>query len=267
MTYQRPVAESSGSPAGRAIRGFFRFLVRFLFVLVVGVLIGAGLYVGVPRAYRSLVQPVQQNTARLAALEQRLGQELTRLQEQNRAFEKRIATVEGEMTTLKEESAVQAQQIAGALEQIQQLESRVTQAEGDLETQQKAVEAARSELNREITDLSEQTDQVTGQTQALEGRLALLQTAQGLLKVRVLLLEGNTQDARDTLTLATAHVERATALMPEQAQTLTALRERMVGLDQLIASNSFRVGPELESLWASLMDLVWPEASAEESTS
>jgi predicted nucleic acid-binding Zn-ribbon protein len=260
MTYQQPTAESSGSPVLRAIGGFFRFLIRLIFILIVGALVGAGLYYGVPWAYRNLVQPVQQNTVHIAALEQRMAQEQTRLQDENLALQERIAALEAEMTALREQSAVQTQDIDGTAEQIQQLELRLTQVEGDLEAHQEAVEIVRSQLDSSITDLSEQADQAAEQTGELEGRLALLQTAQDLLRVHVLLLEDNSRSARDTLMLATAHSEQAATLMPEQKATLLELQGRMARLEQLIVERSFRAGPELESLWADVMDLVLPPA-------
>ena len=223
-----------------------------------GVLVGAGLYYGAPWAYRTLVQPVQQNTVRVVALEQRMAQEQTRLQDENLALQERIAALEAEMTALGEKSAVRAQDIEGVVEQIQQLELRITQAEEDLEAQQEVVEAMRSQLGSAITDLGEQTDQVAGRAEELEGRLALLQTAQDLLKVRLLLMEENSRSARDTLTLATVHLEQAVALMPEQAETFLGLQERMAELERLIGERSFRAGPELESLWADVIDLVLP---------
>lgn len=258
MTYQQPTPETSGSPALRAVGGLLLVLIRLLFVLIVGALIGVGLYYGVPWAYRSLVQPVQQNTVRVAALEQRMAQEQTRLQDENLALQERIATLEAEMTAIEENSAVQAQGIEGTVEQIEQLEGRITQAEADLEAQQNTVKAMRAELDSAIADLGEQADRTAEQAGRLEGRLALLQTAQDLVKVRLLLLEENSRSARDTLILATAHLEQAMALMPEQAETLSELQERMAGLDPLIEERSFRVLPELESLWADVMGLVLP---------
>ena len=258
MTVQQPTPTPVGSAALRVIGGFFRFLVRFLFVLIVGALIGLGLYYGVPWAYRSLVVPVQQNTVRMAALEQRMAQEQARLQEENLALQERIAALEAETTALEEKSAVQAQEIEGTAGQIVQLDSRLAQVEGDLAAQQKAVEAVRSALDSATADLGKRADQVAGRTEELEGRLALLQTAQDLLKVHLLLLEENPRSARDTLVLAQVHLEQAIRLMPEQAETLSKLQERMTALDPLIAESSFRVGPELESLWADVMDLVLP---------
>jgi len=258
MTHQQSTAKPSESPVLRAIGGFFRILVRLLFILIVGALVGAGLYYGVPWVYRSLVQPVQQNTARVAAVEQRMAQEQTRLQDENRALQERIADLEAAMTTLGEDSAVQSQDIEESVGQIEQLEQRIAQVEKDLQAQQEAGEITRSQLDSAVTDLSEQTSQVAGRAEKLEGRLALLQTTQDLLKVRLLLLEENARSAQDTLTLAIAHLEQAAELIPEQAQRLQELRGRMAGLGELIEERSFRAAPELESLWADVMDLVLP---------
>ena len=265
MTNQQPTPQASGSAFGRAVGGFFRFLVRFLFVLVVGALIGVGLFYAVPGVFRTMVQPVQRNTARLAALEQRVTKEQERLQDENLALQERVADLEAELIPLREGSAVQTQDIAGAAEQIQELGERVAQAEQDLvrqqtglAAQQEAAAATRSELGSAVDDLEEQAGQTAAKAEELEGRLALLQTAQDLLKVRLLLVEENSRGARDTLLLATAHLEQAIPLMPEQAETLSALQERMAGLEALIAEGSFRVGPELESLWADVMDMVLP---------
>jgi chromosome segregation ATPase len=237
-----------------------RFLLRLLFVLVVGALVGVGLYYGVPWVYRSLVVPVQENTVRLAALEQSLAQEQTRLQSENLAQQERIAALEAELTALREQSAVYAQEIEEGGTQIQQLDGRMTQAEEDLTAQQDTLKAARAELAGAIADLNERTGQTAGQATELEGRLALLQTAQDLLKVHLLLLEGNPRSARDTLALAATHLGQAATRMPEQAEALTALQERAAALDPLIAESNFRAGPELESLWADVMDLVLPPA-------
>lgn len=282
MTAQPPTP--SGSPVLRAIASFLRFLLRLLLVVVVIMLLGAGLYYGVPWAHRNLVQPVQDTVARVAVLEQRMDLEEEHLQERNREFQERIATLETEVTELREEATVQAQDQRALQKWNQQLEDRIAQLQGDLEAQQQEMEAAlegmRSELEGATADLDEQIEglqnrlgdaiadleqqaeesqgrleDLDGRVSGLEGRLLLLQTAQDLVKVRLLLVEDNPGTARETLMLAIAHLERARRLMPEQAETLDGMRERMVALDDLIAERSFRARPDLEALWADVMDL------------
>jgi predicted nucleic acid-binding Zn-ribbon protein len=258
MTHQQPASTPPANPILQAIGSFFRFVITLVFVLIVGTLVGVGIYYGVPWVYHSLVQPVQQNTARVTALEQRMIQEQARLQDENLTLQERIAVLETEMTTLREQSAVQAQEIEESAEQIQQLEPRITQVEQDLAAQQQVVEAFYTELHDAVTDAGAQSDQITEQTKDFEGRLALLQTAQDLLRVRILLIEGDTGSARDTIALAWGHLEQAMTLMPEQAETLLELQRRVVGLNRLIEERSFRVLPELESLWADTIDLILP---------
>lgn len=267
MTQQQPT--SSDSAFLRAVKGFFRFLVRFLFVLVVGVLLAAGLYYGAPWVYRNLVQPVQENSVRIATLEQRMDQEQERLREENQALEERITALETELSQLQEEVAVEAQDQQSLEEQHQELADRIAQVEDDLTTQEQAIEEVGSDLEEAVADLEGELADVAGeladaqaQADVLDGRLMLLQAAQDLLKVRLLLFEENERAAQETVALTVTHLDQAIARMPAQAETLEDLRERVAALDELIERNSFRVRPDLEALWADIMELVVPPPSA-----
>jgi len=267
MTQQQPT--SSDSPFLRAVEAFLRFVVRLFLALAMGALLGAGLFYGAPWAYRNLVQPVQENNARIAALEWQMSQEYSRLQEENRELRKRIVALETEVTRLGREAAAQAQVQQTLEEQIQQLEGRASQVEDvleiqqdALEEQQKGTERMRERLQNTLVEISQQAESSRERLDDLEGRLTLLQTAQDLLKVRLLLLEENPGSARDVLALAVTHMEQAILLMPAHAETLAGLQERMVELDDLIAARSFRVGLDLEALWANVMELVVPQMSS-----
>jgi chromosome segregation ATPase len=286
--------DSSGRPFLRAIGGILRFLIRLVLALIVVALIGVGIYYAAPLAYRSLVWPVQDNRARVAIMEQRMDLEQQHLQERDRALQNRIFELETEVagmetaiTELREQATVQAldQQALGA--QNRQLDDRLAQLNSELEAQQQEMEAvakemksglgdATADLNKQIEDLQERLDDVIGSLTEqveenqgnlddvsarlgdLEGRLALLQTAQDLVKVRLLLEQEDLGTARNTLDLAIAHLDQARALMPSQAEPLENLRNQMTALDDLIAQRSFRARPDLEALWADVMDLVVP---------
>jgi chromosome segregation ATPase len=286
--------DSSGRSFLGAIGGTLRFLIRLVFVLMIGALIGLGIYYGVPWAYRSLVWPVQDNRARVAILEQRMELEQQHTQEQDRALRDRLFELETEVdrmeTTiaeLREQTAVQAQDQQTLETQNRGLEEQIAQLKSELEVQQQEMEAvaeeiqsgldeATADLNNQIgglqerlggvmANLAQQVEENRGELEDayaqlgdLEGRLALLQTAQDLVKVRLLLMEENTGAARETLALAIAHLDQASALLPELAETLEELRGQMAAVDQLIAQRSFRARPDLEALWADVMDLVVP---------
>ena len=260
MASQQQSSQSAESPVLRGVRWFFRFLLRFLFVVILGLVIGWAAYSAIPWIYRNVVQGVQKNTVLIESLDERLKEQDERLQGQDDKLRQRIDEVENEVTTLQGASDVQAQDIQGAAEQIEQLDARIAGLEEDLEKQDQAVKALRSSLDSAVEDLGDESDQIAGQTAELEARLVLLQTAQDLLKVRFLLLEGSSRDANDTLALAAAHLAQALPLMPDQEERLSALQERVAGLAEIMAVNEgdYRVGLELEALWADVMDLVLP---------
>jgi len=255
---------------------FFRFLVRLTFVVVVGALLGVGLYYGVPHLYRSLVLPVREHSARIAALENRVGQQQERISENHRALQDRVAELETNLAQLHQDVGVQSQAQQALEEQNQQLDQRIMEVQRALESQEQGIAELESALGEVSSDLGERVDTVEDrlerqiedtegrvadletQGDMLMGRLTLLQTAQGLSNVRLLLLEDNIGAARDTLGLAIARLDQAYALMPAYAEDLEMVRERMVTLDDLIAERSFRVRPNLESLWNDLMDLAGP---------
>jgi chromosome segregation ATPase len=268
-----------------------RFLVRLIFVLIIGALIGAGLFYGIPWVYQRLVWPVQENSARVAILEEQVAKNSENIFDNHLALQDRVIDLENEIAELKERAAAQAQDQEVLGEESQQLAERIATLEEDLatqlETQQEDIEQVRSDvtdatadLQQEIERIREQLEEVreeTGQRievseeglNELEGqldavvtdfraRLSLLQTAQDLVKVRLLLVEDNPGAARDTLDLAVAHLNQAAELIPSQAEVLDDLRQRMLSLGDLIDERSFRARPSLEALWADVMDLAGP---------
>lgn len=260
---------ASTSPLMQGIGRLFRFLVRMIFIFTIGALIGLGLYYGVPWLYRRLILPVQENSARLAVLEARVGSQQERIAENHRVLQGRVAEVDTDLARLREDISAQGQVQQTLEEQSQQLAQRLAQVELDLEETassvgeevdeiQEQLGETQAELNRQIENTDVMVTDLETQIDRLTGRLTLLQTAQDLLKVRLLLLEENTGAARDAVALAVAHLDRASALIPPQAEDLEDLRERMLALDELIAEDSFRVRPDLEALWADVMDLVVP---------
>lgn len=270
----------SGSPFWRGVGRVLKVLLRLLVVLVFGVLIGAGFYYGIPWVYRTLVQPVQENRVRIVALEQSLEQERTRVQDEAAALRERATDLEKAVTELRETSGVQAQrlhdletrtaeiqtQIDGLVERVTDQEAAMSTLETELGEEMTALEQAlASELESEVEAALKEIDaryaEIQAQANVLEGRLALIQTAQDLLKVRLLLLEENPRAARDTVALAVDHLTRARVLTPSKSAALLNLQERIEGLDELIAQDSYRVAPELEALWADVMDMVLPSAS------
>jgi len=274
---------SSNSSFLGAVGRVLRFLIRLVFVLIVGALIGLGLFYGVPYAYRRLMWPVQENSARVAILEEQVAKNSDSIFNNRLALEDRISDLEEEVAELRDEGAARAQNQEALEREIEQLAGRVSDLEDDLRAQQKELEEAdlafsetashlteeidmigeqladaRQELSQEIEASQEGVEALGGKLDEAAVRLLFLQTAQDLLKVRLLLVEDNPGTARETLALAVEHLEQAGGLVPEQEERVEDLRDRMLAVDDLIANRSFRARPSLEALWADLMGFVTP---------
>jgi MFS superfamily sulfate permease-like transporter len=62
-------AETTSKPSFLTRMG--RFILRLIFIIIVGIALGAGIYYGVRAAYRQFIEPVQEHTLLLAELEAR----------------------------------------------------------------------------------------------------------------------------------------------------------------------------------------------------
>jgi len=274
---------SSSSSFLGAVGRVIRFLIRLAFVLIVGALIGLGLFYGVPYAYRRLMWPVQENSARIAILEEQVAKNSDSIFNNRLALEDRISDLEEQVAELGDQGAARAESQEALERETEQLAGRVSDLEDDLRAQQKELEEADLAFSETASHLTEEIDMVGEQlaearqelsqkteasqegVEALGGkldeaavRLLFLQTAQDLLKVRLLLVEDNPGTARETLALAVEHLEQAGGLVPEQEERVEDLRDRMLAVDDLIANRSFRARPSLEALWADLMGFVTP---------
>ncbi len=289
-TDNQPTSQS-GSPFWRGVGKVVKVILQLLVVLIFGIAVGAGLYYGVPWIYRTLVRPVQENRVRIVALEESLKQEQTRIQEEAGTLRERITDLEIALTELRETAGVQGQRLNELDTQAAEIQAQLDGLVARMDDQETAMASLEDDLDEEMTSLANELDEeitaletdlestletrvetalvavderyekIQIQANTLEGRLALVQAAQDLLKVRLLLLEENPRAARETVTLAIDHLTRARALMPAQTPAITDLEARLENLDELIAQDSFRVGPELEALWAEVMDMVLPSAS------
>jgi len=277
MTEQTPVApkprfwETLGRVAG--------VLLRLLVVLVVGTLVGVGLYLGVPALYRGLVEPVERNTADLVALRQRMERDQSQSAADVAALQDQVAALEERLDQLGSTVEVQQSSLAADQSTLAALEPRIETVETSLEDAGKAIatlktdlqkaardlasqdtslesqEAILDELDKALDELGAQVTSIGGGLDPLSGRLALLQVAQGLLRTRVLLQEDNIGDARNALALALTHIQQLRATSITFADPAVDIETRLIALDELVADRSFRALPSLDALWVDVMDL------------
>jgi chromosome segregation ATPase len=231
-------------------------LLRLVFVVVIAILIGVGIYYGVPWVYWRLVIPVQDSAARIEMLQRDL--------ENTRADWNTELTEQGQqISALESDLATQKERIAALEADIERMDEIMT-AQGEtlnvLQTTLYGTEEMTGQLGDEVEVLYGELDILRDEmadpnrvAAAFERRLILLQAWGEILKARLHLLEDNPGNARQTLALARANLERVIALSPEpEAQALIAIQERLDAADTAIEERPFVAINELEIIWRDL---------------
>jgi hypothetical protein len=188
-----------GQQAGRVLS----FLVRLVFILILGGAIGAGLYFGVPFVYQKYILPVQQNTTQLTQLQTRQGQS-----------EQKITALETRLNAVATEQAQHAQALTNLDGRLVEIETEIvahTQSLAALEQMQSTLQAANDATNAEVL---RQISLMKSMELLSRARLFLYQSNFGLAKQDV-------QTARDLL----ATVQPDASKLP--ADELAAIIQRL----------------------------------------
>ena len=247
------------SRLGRAIA----VLLRLTFVVVLAVLIGVGIYYGVPWVYWRLVIPVQDSAARIEMLQQDLentrvdwnsdlteqGQRIFTLESDLAAQRERLAALEGDLGRMDELLTAQG-------ETLSELQTALDSAEDTTGRLGDDVEALYGELDTLRAEMADPNRAIA----AFERRLILLQAWGEILKARLHLLENNAGNARQALALARANLEQVIALSPEpEAEALSVIQERLDAADMTIEERPFVALNELEIVWRDLDTFITSE--------
>jgi chromosome segregation ATPase len=238
-------------------------LLRLIFVVALAVLMGVGIYYGVPWVYWRLVIPVQDNAARVDMLQRDLentradwntdlteqGQRIFTLESDLAAQRERLAALEGDLGRMDELLTAQGETLSELQTALDSAEDTTGRLGDDVEALYGELETLRAEMadpNRAIA--------------AFERRLILLQAWGEILKARLHLLENNAGNARQALALAHANLEQVIALSPRpEAEALSAIQERLDAADTAIEERPFVALNELEIIWRDLDTFITSE--------
>ncbi len=283
-TPSAPARPDFWSRLGGALGRFFVFLLRLIFVLLLAVALGAGVYFGLPWLYRALVQPVQTHTSQIQELYNRVEGARAGVEAGQAAQNDRLTALEtaNDAQRLQLDSTVtQAADQQAALEaQQQQLDSTATLA-ADTQAALEAETAARDALAAQVAELQTQlADQAAAsadtqsalaelapvaeanaaQVAAQEQQLGLLRLQNALLRAHIQINAENFGEARTTLTSTVSamqgFVEAPGAFAAADQTTLTV---RLRAAESLIELEPAAALTDLDSIWAELERLLSQE--------
>jgi chromosome segregation ATPase len=244
------------SRLGRGAGRFFGLLLRLLFVVLLAVAIGAGVYFGLPALYRSLVQPVQNHTTQIQLLNNRMDNLATSFDGAQSVQDQRLTTLEtsgddqrqrlgAAETGLGDVKTALADETASRAELVKQ----VAELQAQLEAQAETAKALRSDLD----ELKPQVSASTASLAALQQQMGLLHLQNGLLQARLQVVYENLGDARQLLATSASELKafiQEPKLLPADAQAALVLR--VTTAEALIQQQPASALTELESVWAEL---------------
>lgn len=262
-------------------------LLRLVFTIVVGLLLGAGLYFGFQALYSQFLIPVQQHALRLDTLELQQQQSNETQAQRLQSLASRLETIEAGNDQIKESLSMldnkidhaqtlqetQDAQLKELQNQLEVQEAALKMAKQNLQDQNEQIQSDRSAALAEFEELSTklqaiQTEAAKTADNLLENTAAFnvlqIQVAQQtqLLSAMELLTRARLNLAQGNLSLARLDIEAARAVVleiqdNESADQAAYFAETLTHLDragEFLPLNPVGASDEVEAAWQLLQE-------------
>jgi chromosome segregation ATPase len=266
-----------------------RFILRLIFIIIVGIALGAGIYYGVRAAYRQFIEPVQEHTLLLAELEarqeetdgflnQRLEEIVSRLDAleiQGDISKETFADLEDRLEEMETDQVTRGEELITINEELLTLQSAVSDLTSTQEDQQESLDelqtafARLDDLRADLETASQAIEEdsltvealllemqaVSSGWQAMLNEFQMLKAMELLTRSRVNLVQGNLSLARGDI--AAAHdllVAMLSQVSVEQVDYLEEIVDRLdAALDNLPRA-PIAAADEVEGAWQLLLE-------------
>jgi chromosome segregation ATPase len=240
------------SSAGSKI---FRFLVRFLLVLILGVAIGAGAYYGLPALYRDLVQPVQTSAEQVSELEEAVSQLRRNLREQNAESADSLAEIEGEISQLREavsEMEVQVESLNSSADALRERLEEVRPVSRQLEELSRVEERLSARLESLEAVVSAQAEEAPSPDEIVV-QFQLLRSMELISRARLWLMQGNLGKAGDDIEVARDVLFRLADAGQEEDTFILSIAERLDRALEELEERPVIAADDLDIAWQLLI--------------
>lgn len=228
-----------------------RFLLRVLFVLVIGIGLGLAVYFGAPALYRRYIEPVQVNTERLAELEDQMTAYQQEARADRAALDARLAEIEGQL-------AQQTEALAGLQSDVTLHGSRLNSLAG-LPNRLASLETDADDLAAQVTALEADLADAESPTQQLGRRLEMIRALETLTRARLWLNQDNLGLAADDMQEASDILRQVAADAPDQeAAALDMIIDRLGLAIGNLPDSPVVASDDLEIAWRQLADAAGP---------
>lgn len=247
--------EEESTESQSVIRRIWNTAVRIFLVVLFAIMLGVGLYLGVPALIEQVINPVQDNVTAVEELED----QVTALESSNELSE----------TQLRERLVSLEAELADQAETIADLQADLGAAQDDVETLTGQVEAL-SELSDQVDVLSEAITSMTGEldlldesvtsvavpASALEERSQIVLSMIVLTRARLWMEEDNLGLAAEDIAAARDILEAIGGQSESMDETLEEVLDRLDNALEDVRRYPRVAANELEIAWKLLIDLV-----------
>jgi uncharacterized coiled-coil protein SlyX len=255
--------ESEGTESESVIRRVWNKFIRLMLVVIFAVMLGVGLYLGIPALIEQVIDPVQENVTAVEELED----QVTALESSNELSETQLRE---RLVSLEAELADQAETIAGlqadlgaAQDDVEALTTQVEVLSG-LADQVDELSEAIADMTGELDLLDESVTSVAIPASALEERSQIVLSMIVLTRARLWMEEDNLGLAAEDITAAMDILEAVVGQSESMDETLEDVLDRLDNALEDVRRYPRVAANELEIAWKLLIELVGqPAVSAE----
>jgi len=246
---------------GQRIINLIRFLLRLTLILLLAVGLGGAIYyattIAIPTVYQQYVQPVEENTQRLADLEARQTQDMETLRKNLETLQERLTAAEI-LNDVQQQNLTALQDQLGTLEALQSAQSAHADSEiAALQKQLDTLTQSLDALNQGLTTLNQQVATIAEAQSAdaaslaeVEFRLQELMLMEHLTRARLFLAQGNLAQAELNARNALEVYSELLPLAPtERLDALTRGKVYLEAALQFLPEDLLQAGDQLEAAW------------------
>jgi uncharacterized coiled-coil protein SlyX len=237
------------------VRRAWNKFVRLLLVVILAIMVGVGLYLGVPALIEQVIDPVQDNVTAVEELED----QVTALESSN---ELSVSQLRDRLVSLEAELADQAETIAGLQADLgvaqNHVEELTTQVESltELADQVDDLSEAVTAMAGELDLLDESVTSVAIPASALEERSQIVLSMIVLTRARLWMEEDNLGLAAEDITAAMDILQAIGGQSESLDETLVEVMDRLDNALDDVRRYPRVAANELEIAWKLLIELV-----------
>lgn len=245
--------EATETAVDSSVARISRFLLRLIVVVLLGSVLGIGVYLGVPAIYREFIQPVQHHTRQLEDLSgevERLQDDLVSLEmsmkEIGALLEGSLAEQHEAISVLKAELEIQGASILNLEAGV----SSITKVESRLE----GVEELIQRLGERVDGFEIDHSEADIPSEKLARQLQLIKAMEVITRARFWFLQDNLGKAAEDIENAMAVVEAVLGVAQEsEMRILTTIYERLELALLTIELTPIAAADDLEIVWQLLL--------------